>query len=178
MSAPASVGSGDFALTISSPAGIPLSMAGFLLRAIGTAYPSTRITQAPGFSPGLALLIDRADFLTADTDADIADLVPDKDDPALVAFTSGFRDGGVGVSPPPWLAALLIATSEQIIEAADPPNYLEMRIGTVPGEWHSWSITRPGGRTPHELRRAADARVAVLEAQLRSHGIEPEAGGS
>lgn len=46
---------------------------------------------------------------------------------------------------------------------------------TAPGDSFAWIICRPGKASPHDLRTAAEARVAEVEAQLRAAGIEPVA---
>lgn len=169
-------------LNIDSPGGLPLRVAGFLLQAVGHAYPGTQIdTGKGGFgAPVLSLLIPREDYLQSDglTEEELAALAPGKDEPGLTAFTNGFRDGSLSVGPPPWMATMLRNTAEQVhdavVEGSNPANYLQVEI--LPqdgGESFKWIICRRGGQSPHELREQAEARVAQLEAQLREHGIEP-----
>lgn len=76
----------------------------------------------------------------------------------------------IDVRPPEEIADLF----RVLIEWADSvagPNYVEQSgmIRVKPaGHWQPWTVyaVRPDGKTPHQLRLEAEARVAELEAQL------------
>lgn len=159
----------DIRLSITTQDGMPLSMAGFLLQAIGTAYPNTQI-ETHGY--GLNLRVPYEDFLNLDElpDGSLEALVPDKEDPQLVAFTHGFIQGSAGISPPPWLATLLNMTAgimdEEITDTVA-PNYMELTI--LPqdgGPDFKWIICRRGKPSPHELREQAEAQRDKLRTTL------------
>lgn len=152
--------------------GMPLSMAGFLLQAIGTAYPHTQI-ETKTSSAGISLRIPYEDFLDFEGEiSDLESLVPDKDDPQLVAFTHGFINGGsVGINPPPWLASLLAQAAGMLEEEIEDhaPNYMELTIlSTDGGEPFKWIICRRGRPSPHDLRLQAEERVQYLEDSIRN----------
>jgi hypothetical protein len=170
----------DLRLTITARGGLPLSMAGYLLRAVGAAYPGTMIeTGSAGFGDVVCLRVPHADYVVPRKVGKkaLAELAPGPDDEDLLAFTSGIRNGTVGTHPPAWLTALLSTVSEQILADTAAPNYLSMDLLKPDGSMLcTWIVCRPGRPTPHQLRQAADARVALLERQLRDAGIEPVAG--
>lgn len=176
----------DIRLSLDTPGGIPLTLAGYLLRALGTAYPNCAVdTTGSGWgSPVMTVRIPASDLYLDDDesidDTQIVALAADiKDDPATVAFTNGFRDGSLSVSPPPWLSELLVTTARNLADAISEQceNYLQVEIQAADGTGDSfaWIICRPGKPSPHDLRRTAEARVTVLEAQLRAASIEPVA---
>lgn len=164
----------DITLTISATSGpgIPLSMAGYLLQAIGGAYPGTAIVpaKAHAWEPSTLLLRIPADDYLEPQDVDLEALLPTKDDPETLAFISGFGpDAEMRGTPPKWLTALLLSTTRGILEQAQPPNYLEMKLrDEQSGDWFSWIVCKPGAPSPHDLRAVAEARVAELEAELAS----------
>jgi len=175
-SIPAAGRHNDLRLDITSVGGMPLNLAGFLLRALGTAYPNTRIaTNTDRFGPTMSLLLSRGDLYAAAevTDAELAELAPGPDDEATVAFTHGFADGKLAASPPPWLATLLYTTAHNLADSLpdNAENYLEITINPSAGEpgteSFTWAISRPGRPSPHQLRRAAEQRTADLERKIR-----------
>lgn len=173
----------DIRLSINTPSGrLPMNLAGFLMQAIGRAYPGTQIDTTgdglSGFGAVLSLRIPYADYINSDglTEQDFAEITPGKDDPGLVAFTSGFsKSGGLKMGPPPWLATLLRSTAETLHDAlGDAPNYLAIELPPQDGgEPFTWIVCRRGRPSPHALRMAVEDRVRQLEAQLRDAGIEP-----
>lgn len=159
--------------------GIPLGMAGFLVQAIALAYPNTTISNADGMHQ-MVLRIPEVDYLNLDPDGvsekDMTALVPGKDDPGLIAFTTGLRaDASFGIAPPPWLGQFLSRTADLIEKHMEGPNYIEMTIVAKDGssEPFKWIVCRRGRPSPHELRQRAEERVGLLEQQLRDAGIEP-----
>lgn len=196
----------DVRLNLATPSGrgLPLNLVGFILRALGTAYPNTKIDQGSGAAFGggsvMSLLIPMADISAATeaddedydstdfdteggdmhalpTDAELAEYAAStKSSEAMTAFTNGIRKGGISVLPPPWLTTLLLEAGRDLndlaVDLAD--NYLEMGIvDQANNTEYRWIVCRPGRPTPHGLRLEAEARVALLEAQLRDAGIEP-----
>lgn len=166
----------DLKLRISSPGGMPLSVAGWLLQAIGSGYPGTMIETGTGAGAGtLSLRIPAEDYLDRRPDQlNVAEIPPVKDDPDMIAFLDGLDGGGLRFGPPAWLTAMLEQALRMILEAVDPPNYVQMQLNAPDGDRFSWIVCRPGRPSPHDLREAAEQRVAALEAQLRAAGIEPE----
>lgn len=156
--------------------GLPLSMASGLLGAIGRLYPGTVMAETRG-TESMAVTIQEADYLDPGDNTG-EPIVAVKDDPQMLAFLTGLRDGSVQIGPPPWLSAMLLEATEGILSTTDAPNYLEMKLRSTSAaaEWFSWIVCRPGTPSPHELRRLAEARVAALEQQLRAAGIEPDIG--
>lgn len=171
----------DVRLRIKAIGGMPLSMAGYILRAIGAGYPNTVIDsrKSEPWDSDLTLVIPASDYIESDPDISdwhLAEMAPDKDDPALVAFTSGIRDGSFGVTPPPWITAMLRVAAESIEDSIKDiaPNYLSIELHPEDsGAPFVWIICRRDGKSPHDLRVAAETRVAVLEEQLREAGVKP-----
>jgi hypothetical protein len=163
--------------------GMPLSMAGFLLQAIGTAYPHTEIETAR-LGGGINLRIPYEDFLDFDglPDGALDSIIPDKDDPQLVAFTHGFTEGGAGISPPPWLSTLLAmsaAMMEEQLTDTVAPNYMELSI--LPqdgGPDFKWIICRRGKPSPHELRMKAETELAELRQRITELADHYEENGN
>lgn len=158
----------DFVLEINGRGGIPLSMASYLLRAIGALYPNTAIKPGTRYGPTLQLLIPQGDLSAADaadvTAEDLAALGGEKDVAELTAFTSGWRDGTLGLRPPPWLSSLLQTAAQQMVDAMPPTaeNYVAIEIKR-PGAGHrpdqepfTWIVCRPGRPSPHDLRKRAE----------------------
>lgn len=71
----------------------------------------------------------------------------------------------------PKLAEWTAACFAQIV--ADAPNYAEMQLGRVTkkGELITVLIQKASGKTPHQLRREAEAEVERLKAELASVGL-------
>lgn len=166
---------GDLHLSIDSPSGIPLGVAGFLIGAIGSAYPHTKVRHSNPGGPVLEVAIPPTDYI--DTDADPAD-VPDpsviQDDEHTQAFVSAIAGAELNASIPSWLSAILATLSQQIVDSSDAPNYLQMEVQHGQGKPFAWIVCRPGASSPHDLRDRAEARIATLESHMRAHGLNPE----
>lgn len=90
-----------------------------------------------------------------------------------------FIDGGFSLHGAGWIVRLYAATFARLVSEAGAANYTETPLEMPAdeyelkpaGEARPWRIlvtaVRPGGRSPHELRKAAEARVAELEAEVR-----------
>ena len=158
--------------------GMPLSMAGFLLQAIGTAYPHTQIETQ--HATGINLRIPYEDFLDFEglPEGALDEVLPSKDDPETIAFTNGFTKGGAGISPPPWLAQLLATTAGMLEEQLTDdvaPNYMELTIMPQDGgEPFKWIICKRGKPSPHDFRRAAESQVEALLQCIRDAMAEIE----
>jgi hypothetical protein len=161
---------GDLTLEINARGGIPLSLAAYLLRAVGAAYPNTQIKNGGGYGPTLQLLIARDDLYEATdvTDEDLASLGGEKDIAEMAAFTSGWRDGALGLGPPAWLSSLLQVTAEQMVDAMPPAaeNYVAIEINCPGRDPFVWIVSRPGRPSPHDLRRQAEAERDAARTQL------------
>lgn len=160
-------------LEMSVRRGMPLSMAGYLLRAVGAAYPGTKLDTESGdlAGPTLSLLIPDADlFEPSDVSAAALEEMAEKDAEEVTVFTQGFkRDGSMGLRPPKWLSDLLLMTAGQMVDAMphSAENYMAITINpTGGGEPFEWIVSRPGKPSPHELRMAAEARADRAEAEL------------
>jgi hypothetical protein len=86
--------------------------------------------------------------------------------------TKGLRvaeDGTVVVDVhfPESFAQLMLANFRWYLDEHDAPNYVQMPMTDMTtGETYVCTIGRPGGQSPHEMRRLAEARVMQLEAEL------------
>lgn len=167
----------DIRLTVSAQGGVPLplSLAAYLLRAIGAAYPSACVTTAR-LGSTLSMRIPRSDVVrrtdTQVTDHDLAEIAPVPTDPDTVSFLEDFPDlTGVGVRIPSWLSAWLSHTALELASRLpdEAVNYLSIRLGDPdePDNSFTWIITRPGQPSPSDLHQAALARIEQLEQQLR-----------
>jgi hypothetical protein len=170
----------DLRIGITAAGGrLPMAMTGYILSALCAAYPGMQLATTSRFGEVLSLHIPAGDYLEPATvdESTLANLVPDKEDPDLVAFTSGLAEGALKIGPPPWLSELLLHAAQALnaaIETAGAPNYLTLDLFTPDGsETFTWIICRPGHPSPHELRQLAEARAEQLEKQLRDHGIKP-----
>lgn|SRR5512146_606102 len=68
--------------------------------------------------------------------------------------------------PESW-AQMMLASFRWYLDEHDAPNYVQMPMTDMTtGETYECFIGRPGGKSPHELRKLAEARVAQLEAEL------------
>lgn len=147
--------------------GMPLGLTSYLLRAVGTAYPGTMLdTRGSVGGPTLSMLIPHAEiYAQAVTDGDLACLLTEADLEEVTAFTTGWRNGAVGLRFPMWLSTLLRTTAEQMVQAMPPTaeNYVALDIVSPDGgEPFVWIVCRPGRPSPHELRQAAEQRAADL----------------
>jgi hypothetical protein len=75
-----------------------------------------------------------------------------------------------------WLLAVFLPA----LDAQEATNYLEWQL-RVPdgedgaaGEWFTVAVCRPGGRTPHQLRVAAEAEVQRLRTELTEARVRAE----
>jgi len=82
----------------------------------------------------------------------------------------------VDVHFPESFAQLMLASFRWYLDKHDAPNYVQMPMTDMTtGEVYVCTIGRPGGKSPHEMRMLAEARVAQLEAELAK---AEEDGGS
>lgn len=73
----------------------------------------------------------------------------------------------VDVHLPESFAQLMLASFRWYLDKHEAPNYVQMPMTDMKtGETYVCTIGRPGGKSPHEMRMLAEARVAELEAQL------------
>lgn len=90
-----------------------------------------------------------------------------------------FIDGGFALHGAAWIVRLYAATFARLVSEAGAANYTETPLEMPADEYElkpagtarPWRIlvtaVRPEGRSPHELRTAAEARVAELEDEVR-----------
>lgn len=68
--------------------------------------------------------------------------------------------------PESW-AQMMLASFRWYLDEHDAPNYVQMPMTDMTTEeTYECTIGRPGGKSPHEMRVQAEARVARLEAEL------------
>ena len=73
----------------------------------------------------------------------------------------------VDVHFPESFAQLMLASFRWYLDAHEAPNYVQMPMTDLTtGETYVCTIGRPGGKSPHDMRMLAEARVAQLEAEL------------
>lgn len=76
----------------------------------------------------------------------------------------------VDVHFPESFAQIMLTSFRWYLDEHDAPNYVQMPMTDMTtGETYECTIGRPGGKSPHELRKVAEARVAQLEAELAQH---------
>lgn len=148
-------------VTVSLP--LPLEIAGVLMKLIGTAWPGARIATN---GDGMTFLIPKGVEAAEIHEVEVPE---DESGSQLLAL-----DGdGVRISTPEHLAVVAREVMTQAFDDyPDAVNYLEQRVwdrDTQKG--YVMTFQRAEGKTPHELRQAAereleDARrkIAALEA--------------
>lgn len=161
---------------------IPLDVAGTLLNLVGAAYPATTVSSD---HRGMTFHIDPADRVD---DPEVleraAELKVAADEFTLETYLRQLGDGAVAVTLPQVLAATLVGLAEGMFaEHGQDVNYLETTCTstTHPGQRWAVIVARSAGRTPHELRRAAETRADRAEAEivrlrgkLVADGIDPD----
>ncbi|MEJ7648680.1 MAG: hypothetical protein WKF57_06565 [Nakamurella sp.] len=165
-------------ITVSATNGLPLDIAGSLMRALAAMWPTSKVRSDPG---GLTLIINDVDRgLPIDFDTIPA---PDTADPATADYgLTGWKDGVITVGMGREAAEHLAVWAHTALVAYDAVNYLEQTAFTPEGR--RVEITAKwghGSKSPHQLRQAAEdrvteleAHVAGLEAELRELRGEPE----
>ena len=73
----------------------------------------------------------------------------------------------VDVHFPESFAQVMLANFRWYLDEHEAPNYVQMPMTDMTtGETYTCTIGRPGGKSPHEMRMLAEAKVAQLEAEL------------
>lgn len=134
---------------------LPLDVAGTLLTAIGTVYPTTRLAAA---ADG-----DAMHLLIADTDRprlpELANVEP--------AVITGIDPAGIRFSTGPEIGAILAQALDNVIEEHDAENYVEFSYES-PRSRYTMVVARSGRQTPHALRVAAEERAEAAESRARA----------
>jgi hypothetical protein len=97
--------------------------------------------------------------------------------------TAGFHIGDDGapvidVHFPESFAQLMLSSFRWYLDEQQAPNYVHMPMtDMVSGETYFCTIGRPGGKSPHELRREAEGRLAVAASALRNLAAQWERSG-
>lgn len=146
---------------------LPADILGTLLKVIGTTYPTARLSTA---SDGDAFTL----------------LIPDGERPVDPESNAGealevlkLDPSGISFSTPKELAAAMTAVMEEAFAEFEPDNYVETEV-SVPaseGGWRRYAMifARSHEQSPHELRQAAEAKLAETEAEIeRLRGITEE----
>lgn len=162
---------------------LPLSSATVkrLMDAVGAKWPGARVrTDRHGDTMMLVMEVEsEVDDIRSGTEAvpisearvgeDGAIIAPLSSD-EITTFLTSVRDGSFGMSMPEWYSKMMVGVFHDIV--GDAPNYVEQSLGLKDpdtGRYETWTVTvgKPGGKTPHELRSAAEAEVESLKALLR-----------
>ena len=144
---------------------LPLDVAGTLLQLIGRAYPDCIIHQ----EGHREMVLSISDAQRIDPDSIDTDGLPLQADEDLAdAALTELGPQGVGMGWPEKLAAEFAGMAAGMLEAfPDAKNYLETQFTDRddPTKEYVLIVARSKGQTPHQLRQAAEARVAELEAE-------------
>lgn len=136
---------------------LPADVAGTIMKLIGTAYPTARMETA---FQGMVFLID--------DDArpvEVEEFTPD----AREGDTQITELGGdtFGFSSETLAAAMLEVVEGALDGTPGAVNYIEQKLWSrATNKQYVMTFQRAEGKTPHELRTAADAEVAHLEQVL------------
>lgn len=145
---------------------IPLDVASTLMRLVGAVYPSARVSSD---HRGMRFHIDDADRADDPGVFDrAAELKVAADEWSLDTYLRQLGDGALEVSLPQILTATLAGLAEGMFaEHGEDVNYLETTCTSPSHPGQRWAViaARSAGRTPHELRQAAEARADRLEAE-------------
>jgi len=90
-----------------------------------------------------------------------------------VLLTTGADEVRVAVLMPNWLQRIIGAEMALILEENKAVNYVDFTCG-LRGKEYILTVQRKEGRTPHELRREAEAEVERLRAE-RQHLVDENA---
>lgn len=151
---------------------LPLDVASSLMRAVGTVYPSTQISQTSG---GF-LEFHVSDEDRRDPQEPSAETVYAPSDADLEAVLTDLRDGSLGVSVPEWFTKMVLGgVLEVFAEHPEALNYLEMPLHAPDGATYVVIACRSREQTPHALRRLAEERADRYAAKLRELGVDPDA---
>lgn len=166
------------AVDITLGGSIPLDVAGTLMKLVGSAYPSTTVSSD---HRGMTFHIDHADRVEDPGVFDrAAELKVAADEWTLDTYLRRLGDGALEVSLPQILTATLAGLAEGMFaEHGEDVNYLETTCASPSHPGQRWAViaARTAGRTPNELRRAAEARADRAEAEsTRLRGLLEAAG--
>lgn len=161
---------------------IPLDVASTLMRLVGSAYRSTRVSSD---HRGMVFHIDHADRVEDESVFErAAELKATADEWTLDTYLRQLGDGAVEMTLPQILTATLVGLAEGMFaEHGQDVNYLETvcTSRTHPDQRWAVIVARSAGRTPNELRRAAEERAdraeeesSRLRRKLEDAGIDPD----
>lgn len=143
-------------VTVALP--LPLEIAGALMKLIGTAWPAARISTN---GDGMTFLIPKG--VEA---AEIHDMeTPEEETGAQLLALDG---DGVRISTPQHLAAAALEVMSQAFDDnPDAVKYLEQRVWDRDTQKaYVMTFQRAEGKTPHELRRAAEQELEEARRQI------------
>lgn len=137
---------------------LPADILGTILQLIGSAYPSAR------FSSG-----DDGDAFTL--------LIPDHERPENADGITGeplevirLDPTGISFSIPQELAVTMTSVMEAAFAEFEPDNYLETQVSVPASEGgfrrYAMIFARAPEQSPHELRQAAEAKLAEANAEI------------
>lgn len=153
-------------LNITLGGSIPLDVASTLMRLVGAAYPSTRVSSD---HRGMVFHIDHVDRVEDAAVFDrAAELKVAADEWTLDTYLRQLGDGAIEVTLPQILTATMVGLAEGMFaDHGQDVNYLETTCAstTLPGQRWAVIAARSPGRTPHELRQQAETRAERLEAE-------------
>lgn len=156
----------DFDLRIEGP--LPIDIVSNLTQALAAVYPNTTTgaSARPYGETRVTYTITAHDRENPQPPGitDPTGLTPAQEGMDLLAMSAS----GTAWTMPEWIGRMVIPMFRSTLEMfPEAENYLEQQF-TVEDDPIPWValILRPEGKTPHELRRVAEARVAELERQL------------
>lgn len=142
-------------VTVSLP--LPADVAGTIMKLIGTAYPSARMEAGHG---AMVFLIDddarpvEVDEFTPET----------REGDTLITKLDA---GTFGFSSETLAAAMLEVVEGTLENTPGAINYIEQKLySRTTGKRYAMTFQREDGKTPHELRTAADTEVDHLQQVL------------
>lgn len=101
---------------------------------------------------------------------------PGEDDQPTLESLRHEDDGltfGIGGTQAQDMVQILLGAFIPALREMEAPNYLSFdATDRETGDRYAVIVVKPDGKTPHELRQAADAEVERLRGLLAEHGIE------
>lgn len=147
--------------------GIPLDVFATVAKVIGLAYPDAQM--GPGeHGRGYTLhLPDRARAKRVTKKA-AQEAVEHRDPDDVDASAVGWDGKSMNLTVPEQLAASLAPICMMLLEETEAVNYVELPVHhKETGERIVITVQRPRGKSPHELRADADAKVDAVLALVR-----------
>lgn len=154
--------------TFSLTGQIPLDVAGTLLSLLGAAWPSTRVASD---GRGMTFTIDDTDRVADPSVLErAAGLRREASEFDVDTYIERLDAEGIAMTLPEIFTVQMATLAQAIFTDEDPAvNYLETIMTSRDHSDQRWAVivARSAGRTPNELRQAAEARADEAEAEVR-----------